>query len=165
MSTSRAGARRQNYSGGGKRKNGKSELEAAFLYYWRIAAPGLPEPVAQHKFHPSRRWRLDFAWPDYKVSVEINGAGGGGYGNPIICHACGARVRARLAGGALGKELRLGDPSHSSADGQKRDAEKSNALTLAGWRQFVFTSTMLRDDPHGCVSIISGVLREMLQFE
>lgn len=33
----------------------------------------LPEPVAEHRFHPSRRWRFDFAWPERKVAVEIDG--------------------------------------------------------------------------------------------
>lgn len=34
---------------------------------------GLPEPVAEHRFHPVRRWRFDFAWIDQKVAVEVNG--------------------------------------------------------------------------------------------
>ena len=133
MRASRAGARQQaqqRYAGARKNTPKKSELEEAFLYYWRLLANDLPEPATQYKFHPERRWPLDFAWPELKISVEINGAGGGGYGNPIICHACGARVHARLKDGGIGKELRLGDPSHSSADGQKRDAEKTNALTI-----------------------------------
>ena len=27
----------------------------------------------EYEFHPERRWRLDFAWPDKKVAVEIEG--------------------------------------------------------------------------------------------
>lgn len=34
----------------------------------------LPEPVYEHKFHPTRRWRIDCAWPDHKLAVEIEGA-------------------------------------------------------------------------------------------
>lgn len=33
----------------------------------------LPEPVAEFRFHPDRRWRFDYAWPDRKVAVEIDG--------------------------------------------------------------------------------------------
>lgn len=30
-------------------------------------------PVREHSFHPERRWRFDFAWPEYKLAVEIEG--------------------------------------------------------------------------------------------
>lgn len=34
---------------------------------------GLPEPVEEHRFHPVRRWRFDYAFLDEKVAVEIEG--------------------------------------------------------------------------------------------
>ena len=34
---------------------------------------GLPSPAREFKFHPRRRWRFDFAWPIYKVAVEVDG--------------------------------------------------------------------------------------------
>jgi very-short-patch-repair endonuclease len=36
-------------------------------------AVGLPEPVAEFKFHPVRKWRTDWAWPDRKLAVEVEG--------------------------------------------------------------------------------------------
>ncbi len=36
-------------------------------------ALGLPEPVAEYKFHPTRRWRIDWAWPEHKLAVELEG--------------------------------------------------------------------------------------------
>ena len=36
-------------------------------------AIGLPVPVAEHRFHASRRWRFDFAWPDDRLAVEVEG--------------------------------------------------------------------------------------------
>jgi len=30
-------------------------------------------PVMEYRFHPTRRWRLDFAWPDIRLAVEIEG--------------------------------------------------------------------------------------------
>lgn len=36
-------------------------------------AVGLPEPVHEYRFHATRRWRFDFAWPDQKVALEIEG--------------------------------------------------------------------------------------------
>ena len=39
--------------------------------FWLAA--GLPVPVPEFKFHPTRRWRFDFAWPDRRLAVEIEG--------------------------------------------------------------------------------------------
>jgi very-short-patch-repair endonuclease len=39
----------------------------------QIAAAGLPAPEREHRFHPTRRWRFDFAWPDRLVAVEVEG--------------------------------------------------------------------------------------------
>ena len=33
----------------------------------------VPEPEREYRFHPKRRWRFDFAWPDYMVAVEVEG--------------------------------------------------------------------------------------------
>jgi hypothetical protein len=34
----------------------------------------MPEPVREYEFHPDRKWRFDFAWPDRKVAAECEGA-------------------------------------------------------------------------------------------
>ena len=34
---------------------------------------GLPEPTPEFRFHATRKWRFDFAWPDLKVAVEVEG--------------------------------------------------------------------------------------------
>jgi len=33
-----------------------------------------PGFVREHRFHPVRRWRFDYAWPQHKVALEIEGA-------------------------------------------------------------------------------------------
>jgi len=48
-----------------------SRYEAELLQH--IKALKLLEPVAEFKFHPKRRWRFDFAWPDILLAVEIDG--------------------------------------------------------------------------------------------
>lgn len=48
-----------------------SDLEEAFA--WQIKAGKLPAPVREHRFHPTRRFRFDFAWPDRLLAVEIEG--------------------------------------------------------------------------------------------
>lgn len=34
---------------------------------------GLPKPETEFRFHPSRKWRFDLAWPSKSVAVEIDG--------------------------------------------------------------------------------------------
>jgi very-short-patch-repair endonuclease len=34
---------------------------------------GLPEPVREFRFHPTRRWRFDLAWPGHMLAIEIDG--------------------------------------------------------------------------------------------
>ena len=36
-------------------------------------ALGLPVPVRELHFHPTRRWRVDYAFVDAKLAVEIEG--------------------------------------------------------------------------------------------
>ena len=38
-----------------------------------IRALGLPEPEGEVRFSPRRRFRADFAWPDRKLAIEIEG--------------------------------------------------------------------------------------------
>ena len=36
---------------------------------------GLPEPISEHKFHDTRRWRLDYFFDtgDVKIALEVEG--------------------------------------------------------------------------------------------
>ena len=34
---------------------------------------GIPGPVYEHKFHPTRKWRFDLAWPEHKLALEVQG--------------------------------------------------------------------------------------------
>src|SRR5262249_54327951 len=38
-----------------------------------ILSQGLPEPIAEYAFHPTRKWRFDYAWPAWSIAVEIEG--------------------------------------------------------------------------------------------
>ena len=61
--------------------------------------------MLEHQFHPTRKWRFDFAWniEGTKVYLEVNG---------------GIWVTGR----------------HSRGASMKKDWEKQNAATLLGWR-------------------------------
>lgn len=50
-----------------------SDLEDQFLAMWRILSTDCDDPVREYRFDPNRRWRFDFAWPDARVGVEIEG--------------------------------------------------------------------------------------------
>lgn len=67
-------------------------------------ASGLPPPISEYRFHPTRAWRLDFAWEpeSWKVALEIQGA---------------TWVRGR----------------HTRGLGYARDCEKLAEAQLAGW--------------------------------
>ena len=51
----------------------KSENEQWFLTQWKRM--GGPIPEMEFRFHPTRKWRADFAWPDRKTILEIQGFG------------------------------------------------------------------------------------------
>lgn len=46
---------------------------------WEIKARDLllkilnKEPVREYKFHPSRKWRFDFAYPEQFIAIEVEG--------------------------------------------------------------------------------------------
>ena len=132
-----------------------SDAERSFLTWWRGLTNDLPEPVSQYKFN---RFRIDFAWPDQKIAVEIDGSGGGGYGRSVVCHRCGATVRARKKDGSPGKALRVPYASHGSGDGRARDAEKSNSLQLAGWLILRYTTLMLNQKPEFVIAEVADAL-------
>ena len=51
--------------------NDKAEL---FAGYWRMLAERhIDTPTREYRFHPVRKWRFDFAWPESKVAVEVDG--------------------------------------------------------------------------------------------
>lgn len=52
----------------------RSSLEIAFMRAWELVHGLTLRPVQQHRFAaPDRQWRFDFAWPEQKVAVEIDG--------------------------------------------------------------------------------------------
>ena len=68
----------------------------------QLECPGIPKPVREFVFSPARKWRSDFAWPDARLLVEVDG---GTYG----------------AGRASG---------HTSVSGMARDREKDAAAAI-----------------------------------
>ena len=43
------------------------------MFALQLRAADVPEPEREYRFHDTRRWRLDFAWPMYQVALECEG--------------------------------------------------------------------------------------------
>lgn len=80
----------------------------------QIAHAGISEPVREFKFHASRDWRYDYAWPDLKVACEYQGG--------------------------VFDEGRSG---HTSKGGVLRDVEKLNESQAMGWHVVYVTPNMV----------------------
>jgi hypothetical protein len=79
-----------------------------------------PELVTEeHRFHPVRRWRFDYAIPSIKLAVEYHGHAG-------------------FIGGKTS--------GHSSIKGLTNDCEKINSAIGSGWRVLAFTALHFRAD-------------------
>ena len=59
----------------------KKDEVTAFVDTWIAEDYPIGDMQREYRFHPSRRWRFDVAWPSQKIAVEIDG---GGYGHQSI---------------------------------------------------------------------------------
>jgi very-short-patch-repair endonuclease len=53
-----------------------SDLEAELSK--QFSAAGIRQPLTEYRFHETRKWRFDFAWPELKLAVEVEGGGWSG---------------------------------------------------------------------------------------
>jgi very-short-patch-repair endonuclease len=113
--------RRKRKPPGEKKQSEKSRLEEEFYSTLLKLFPDIPRPERQYKFHPTRLWRFDFAWPELKVAVEIQG---------------GAFMRRKGRGGRGG--------GHTTAIGQAKDYEKHREAAVRGWKLLPFNSHELQ---------------------
>lgn len=47
--------------------------EIVDLLAWQLRAANVLAPIAEYRFHPTRKWRFDLAWPERLVAVEVDG--------------------------------------------------------------------------------------------
>jgi very-short-patch-repair endonuclease len=40
---------------------------------WLVVAANLPNPIREFRFHPTRRFRFDLAWPNRMIAAEVDG--------------------------------------------------------------------------------------------
>jgi very-short-patch-repair endonuclease len=88
---------------------------------WEIAfgiqlhAADFPAPECEYRFHPTRKWKFDFAWPKERVAIEVNGG-----------------IWRKGGGAHQGK-------------GHLRDMEKMNEAQVNGWKVFQFTPEQMQN--------------------
>jgi very-short-patch-repair endonuclease len=46
-------------------------IDSTFLVLCRRM--GIPTPVTEYRFHPTRKWRFDYCWPEHRVALEVEG--------------------------------------------------------------------------------------------
>ncbi len=93
----------------------QSELE--LLLATQIEQAGIAAPEQEWRFHETRRWRFDFAWPHLIPPLAIE-----------------------VEGGTWTRKSR-----HTTGKGFEKDAEKYNAAVLLNWRVLRFTGDQVRD--------------------
>ena len=49
------------------------KLSAEDTLLYQISDEELISPIREYRFHESRRWRFDFAYPDHKIAIEVEG--------------------------------------------------------------------------------------------
>ncbi|WP_244875256.1 endonuclease domain-containing protein [Vibrio litoralis] len=69
--TAKKGGKRKRDTVTSKAKPSRSALEVEMINH--IRALKLPMPVEEFRFHPERKWRFDFAYPNHKVAIEVEG--------------------------------------------------------------------------------------------
>ena len=57
----------------GKTRGKVGEQVAKLQADTKLHLHGLPAYVTEYHFHPVRKWRLDYAWPEIKLAVEVHG--------------------------------------------------------------------------------------------
>lgn|GEM_PF-1410349 len=120
-------------TGSNSKKPGKgrsSGLEHDF--YLLCLSEGLPEPLwgdNELRFHPTRRWRFDFAWPDYNVAVELEGG--------VFTHG---RTRTNESGEKVQQKSR-----HLTPSGFGEDCKKYGEAAILGWLVIRLDTKMAKD--------------------
>lgn len=96
----------------------QSALE--LLFQAHLESVGCPKMERQHRFHPTRKWRLDFAHIGTKICIEIDG---------------GEFMRkAGIRGG------------HNRGAQMAKDYEKRNTAIILGWTVFQLTGQMVEKE-------------------
>lgn len=90
-----------------------TDAASEFPFYLRLCGSDLPQPMRELRFHPTRKWRFDWAWPEQRVALEVDG---GRYALAGGRHATDADHEKLNAAAALGWRV-----LHVSPQAMRRD--------------------------------------------
>jgi hypothetical protein len=107
----------------------------------QLAAAQLPEFVTEHQFCPERRWRFDYAWPFFRVALEVEG---GTHGRLLLITSGYQLQKGRRIPIAPGTRIRVGG-RHQTGTGMEADIEKYNRAAILGWLVLRATTRQIRD--------------------
>jgi hypothetical protein len=51
----------------------KAKLDGSGLFLALCKSAKIPAPEREHRFHPPRRWRFDYAWIAHNLALEVEG--------------------------------------------------------------------------------------------
>lgn len=107
------------------------DREGQFARLWEIfnQSRTVPSYETHFRFFAPRAWHFDFAWPDYRVAVEIQGG--------------------TFSTQAMG---------HHTGTGIDKDNEKRNHAQLLGWCVLCYSSKVLDQQPGFVVDQVVSLL-------
>lgn len=105
--------------------SGAGDLWGTFLV---VTQAGFAHPKPEYEFHPTRKWRFDWCWPDQRVALERHG----GDFRPVNCPGCGRSKTVFVS-------------RHHGRKGLEADLEKVNAAQILGWIVIQVTPCQIRD--------------------
>lgn len=88
---------------------------------FQVKAARLPEPLREHRFHATRRWRFDVAWPQRTASPWVSA------------------LAVEVEGGVYVKG------AHTRGAHFESDCEKYAEALIHGWRVLRVTPRHIRD--------------------
>jgi very-short-patch-repair endonuclease len=95
------------------KRNYKQEL---WLYLLDSTIKNPERLYDEYRFHPTRKWRFDYAIPAKKIAIEYEG-----------------------------QPYRIAKGGHNTIKGFQSNCEKYNEATLLGWKVLRFTAKMIEN--------------------
>lgn len=86
------------------------------------------EVEKEYRFDRTRRWRFDYAIPEHRVAIEVEGA---------------AFKRTTFKDKKTGQEVTVQGGRHNIGKGYIKDMEKYNTATVSGWKVLRVTPSAL----------------------
>ena len=117
-----------------------SKLEESLAL--QLRALKMPVCEREFRFHPRRRWRLDFAWPELKIAAEVEGG-------------CETHGMKRIVNG----KVTTLKSRHLTVTGFREDCCKYNAAAALGWRVLRFSGAMIKSGE--AIEQIEAVFRKV----